>query len=804
MANIYIIDGSSIVYRAFHAIRDLKTSSGQPTNAIYGFITALLKLLREKEPVYIMFVFDMKGPTVRHGTFAEYKANRKPMPDELSLQIPTIKKIIELFGIRIFEKQGYEADDIIASAVRKFATESNIIYIVTGDKDMYQLIGNNVFLINPGDGSITDRKRFIKKYGVEPVNIIDLIGLSGDKSDNIPGINGIGEKTALKLIKEYGDIEGIFSGIDKIVPEKLRKKLYEGKDTVYMGKKLGTLIDDIPIDSCVEDIKIGETDIKGLLELLENLEFRKLAAKIRGTFLKEGGNLLPENTMGFSTGDVFTYEEIIRNPEAFKDICESPIIEKCGFDIKRKMVELGRIGINFSMPFFDIAVAAHLTGKSISEKNIFSCRDRYAEYLESMGLKKLFDDVEIPLVKSLALLEANGIKTDKEFLVNFSGRLKKELDILQDRIYAAAGEVFNLNSSQQLSHILFKKLGLPSGRKTKTGFSTDNAVLKELSDVHPIVNMLLQYREIYKLNSTYAEGLIPFISQETGRIHPDYSQVSTSTGRLSCSNPNLQNIPVKTERGSEIRRAFCAEGKNILYSFDYSQIELRILAHFSQDRYLTDAFKNDRDIHQETADILFAGDSLFSPSIDAGGARDMRRVAKTINFGIIYGMGAYGLSQELNIALSEADNFIREYFARFSGVKEYINDTVKFVEKNGYVTTILKRRRYINEVLSQDKRQKEFGMRAAINMPIQGSAADLIKLAMNRINEYFSSEKMKSMMVLQVHDELLFETVPGEEKSVCKNVKDIMEGVMSLKVPLKVDVKKGSNYLDMENIDFDI
>lgn len=801
MADIYIVDGSSLVYRSFHGVRDLKTSTGQPTNAIYGFTTSLLKFLKDRKPDYIMFVFDVAGTTVRHEVFTQYKANRKPMPDELSVQLPVIKKILQLFSIKIFEQQGYEADDLIASLVKKFRTDNNRIYILTGDKDLFQLISNNVFLINPGNGSIIDCKRFKEKYdGLEPVKIIDIIGLAGDASDNIPGIPGIGEKTAIKLIKEFGDIEGIFNNINKVVPEKLRKKLQEGKDIALFGRQLGTLIDDIVFDISVEDTKVLPTDVKGLLELFENLEFRKLAQDFKEIYLKDGAKLLSEDILGFSPDKIFTYEEIKKEPVRFKGLLESTSTEKCGFYIKDKIVELNKSGISFSLPFFDIAVAKHVTGKLIVTENIFSCRNEYSDILENMGLKELFDEVETPLIKTLAWLQINGIKTDAEFLLSFSERLKKELTDLENRIYVVAGEVFNLNSSQQLSSVLFKKLGLPTRRKTKTGFSTNNEVLKELSHTHPIVDMILQYRENYKLNSTYIEGLIPYISEDTGRIHPEYNQMATSTGRLSCSNPNLQNIPIRTEKGSEIRKAFCTERPNILYSFDYNQIELRILAHFSEDASMVDAFKKDRDIHQETADILFAGGSLFSPAIDTEGIKDMRRIAKTINFGIIYGMGPYGLSHELNISISAAESFIKEYFARFSGVKKYINKTIEFVENNGYVATILNRRRYINEVQSNDKRQKEFGKRAAINMPIQGSAADLIKLAMNRIYEYFHTKNLKSMMVLQVHDELLFEVVPEEEKTVHQAVKRIMENVMNLRVPLKVDVKKGPNYLDMETV----
>ena len=801
MADIYLIDGSSLVYRSFYAIRDLKTSTGQPTNAVYGFTSTLLKLLKDRKPDYVAVFLDMKAPTFRHEAFVEYKANRKPMPDELAAQLPLVKKVLEMFGIKFFELAGYEADDLIASSVKKLSAADKRIFIVTGDKDMLQLLDSNIFVLNPSSGSIMDAEKFEKEYGVTPEKITDIIGLAGDKSDNIPGIEGIGEKTALKLIREFGSTESIFENIEKVSPERLKKKLEAGREKVFLGKMLGTLVSDTPLDIDTEKYGTLPVDYKGLIEMFEKLEFRKLAASFRNEYFKAGeGSLINEKALGFSTGEIFNYDEIKNEPGRFKHLLESGETEKCGFDIKEKIVELEKAGIDFSLPFFDIGVARHLTGRVIEEKDIFLCRDGYIDELKKRELKKLFDEVEIPLVKTLAWLEINGIKADAGFLENFSCRLNKELEFLQGKIFGAAGESFNLNSTRQLAAILFEKLGLPAGRKTKTGFSTDNAVLKELSGTHPIVAFILQYRETYKLKSTYAEGLIPFISEDTGRIHPEYSQTATSTGRLSCSNPNLQNLPVRTELGSEIRKAFCAGGNNILYSFDYSQVELRILAHFSGDAYLVEAFKNGRDIHRETADILFAMDSLFSPQVETGGYKDTRRIAKTINFGVIYGMGPYALSQELGISLSEADNFIKEYFARFSGVKEYIDRTIRCVEEKGYVSTILKRRRYIDEVHSRNKQQQEFGRRAAINMPIQGSAADLIKLAMNRIYEYFHSKKLRSQMVLQVHDELLFEVSPEEERTVHESVKKIMEGAVNLKVPLNVDVKRGENYLEMEKL----
>jgi len=799
MGDIYLIDGSALIYRSFYAIRDLRTSTGKPTNAVYGFISSILKILRDKKPEYLCILYDLKVPTMRHISFADYKAQRKPMPEELVEQIPAIKEIVGLLGIKQIEKKGYEADDLIATLAEKFSIKGHSVFIITGDKDMMQLLGEKVVIIHPDGWKTFTLEDFQKQYGMDPSVVPDIIGLAGDVSDNIPGVYGIGEKTALKLLQVYGTVENLYKNIEKVEPERVRKLLAGNKENAFLSKELAILKRDAEIDIKVEDIRISSPDVEKLLQIFEELEFRKLAAQIEEVYPSFRLSGINEDILFLSTGESISVQDVMIDPVRFRKILEDADIKKYGFNLKDIIVEVEKKGVSFESPAFDITVARHLTGKVLSENNINLLISKYNLLFKELGMEDLFYQVEIPLVKTLAWMEINGIKTDRGILEQISEEINNELKVMEDRIYQSAGEVFNINSSQQLASILFDKLKLPVQKKTKTGLSTDTGVLKELSALHPLPGMILDYRELYKLKSTYIEGLIPFIEPSTGRIYPKFSQTSTSTGRLSCNNPNLQNLPVRTERGSKIRKAFCCEKGNILYSFDYNQIELRILAHFSEDRYLVDAFRNNRDIHSETAGILFGGDSLFS-SVTISDQKDLRRIAKTINFGIIYGMSAYGLSQELGISVSDADRFIKEYFSRFTGVKEYIDKTLSAVEKNGFVTTILNRRRYIPEIRSTNKNQKEFAKRAAINMPIQGSAADLIKIAMNRIYDFFRKEHLKSMMVLQIHDELLFEVVPEEEDRVLGTVKEIMENVFKLNVPLKVDVKKGSNYLEMEDV----
>jgi len=801
MKEVYLIDGTCLIYRSFYALPKLKTSTGIITNAIYGFTTILLKILKEKKPEYMAIFFDFHAPTFRHITFEKYKEKRKPMPDELSGQISKIKEIITCLGIKYYEKEGVEADDLIASSIERLKKNDVIFYIISSDKDILQLLDKNVFIINPADYRIIDEKLVIEKYGFKPEKIVDFIGLAGDTSDNIPGIPGIGEKTAMELLSKFNSIEEIYDNLDKIESEKLREKLEKNKEIAFLSKELSILNKDVLDQITLEDIKIDFPDITRLFEIFSYFEFTKLKKLIKEIYPEVESLEKIEDFIGFSTGEMIKYSEIEKEPEKYRKILEDNEIKKIGFDLKSKIIELANKDIELKNIDFDFSIAKHLTGKVIYNKNLFELKKEYEDLLKSLNMYELFKKVEMPLIDVLVWMEKTGIKVDSNYLKQLNEKFSKELDEIIDKIYSLTEETFNLNSPSQVSEILFNKLKLPVIKKTKNAYATDIYVLKQLSVLHPVPKLLLEYRELFKIKSTYIEGLLNFINEKTGRIHPSYSQISTSTGRLSCSNPNLQNLPVKSQKGGLIRKAFCAEKDNFLLSFDYSQIELRVLAHFSEDPVLIEAFEKNKDIHSETADLILSTDSLFSPlNFTELTKEEKRRIAKTINFGIIYGMSPYGLAQELGISVEESSIFIQKYFEKFKKVKQYIENIIRKAEDNGYVETLLKRRRYIPELKSKNKNEKEFGKRVAINMPIQGTAAEIIKVAMNEIYRKFKEENLKSNLILQIHDELLFEVFPDEENNVIKIVKETMKNVIILKVPLKVDIKRGKNFLEMEEI----
>jgi len=788
MAEIYLVDGSSIVYRSFYAIGKLGTSTGIQTNATLGFFNTLFKFIKEYKIQYIGIFFDLKEPTLRHKKFQDYKIKRKPMPDELSSQIPIIKEILQHMGIKYFEIPGYEADDIIATFTEKFKNQHKV-FIITGDKDALQLLDENVKVINPANGEIKDIEYLKDKYNLTPEKITDLLALAGDTSDNIPGIPGIGEKTALKLLSKFSSLEDLYNNVEEIKSEKLKEKIIQNRELAFLSKELVNLHKNIDIEIKCEDLKISSPDIGKLKEIFTRLEFKKLKEQLY--------NIFPEK-IAFSTGEIFEFNKILENIESYKSIFENNAIEIYGFNLKEKFKFIKKEGIEIKNKFFDISLAEYLTGKVVNKKNIFETVEKYKEIIKEMKMDYLYYEIELPLMEVLIWMENNGIKVDTEYLHQLSKNLEEKLEKLENKIYDEAGEMFNINSPQQLSKILFEKLKLPPKKKLKTTYSTDTTVLQELSNIHPLPGLLLQYRELSKLKSTYVDGLLPFV--ENGRIHPTFNQISTTTGRLSCSNPNLQNIPIRTKIGSKVRKAFTCENGHNLFSFDYNQIELRILAHFSKDKNLIKAFKEGKDIHNQTGELLFSESTLFSPDFSNLSKEQIRRIAKTINFGIIYGISSYGLSQQLNIPISEASFFIDSYFEKFKGVKEYIEKTIKEIEKNGYVETIFGRRRYIPEIKNPNKNLQEFAKRAAINMPIQGTSADIIKLAMVKIYKKFKEEKLKSKMILQIHDELVFEVEKGEQEKVYRIVKNIMENCVKLEVPIKVDVKKGKNYLEMEKI----
>lgn len=882
-SRLFLIDGNSFCYRAFYAIRSLTNSKGQPTNAIYGFITMINKLIKEEKPGYLAIAFDLKGPTFRHKKFEEYKIHRKPMPDELIDQMPLIKEVVRGYNIPIFEMQGYEADDILATVATKAADKGYDVYIVTGDKDMLQLVGPHIKVYNVHkEGLIYDKDRVKERYGVPPDKIVDLIALMGDSSDNIPGVTGIGEVTAKKLMEDFGGLDKVLSAGDKIKSEALRKKITEYKDQAILSKELATVDRKVPVKVDLGELRLKGPDRERLYEIFSELEFKRLlkdfsapGKQLSGKYhLVEGEEALnvlmkdlagqKEFALDFETtgtdplacepvGISFCWKEGLAYYVPIGDVDGGfdglslfarlkPILEdrkklKIGQNIKYEELLLAVNGVKMAGPVFDTMVASYLLNPSKMNHNLeditleylnrrktpitdligegkkkitmkeveiekikdYCCQDSDAAFrlkgvledqLVEKSLGKLFHEVEMPLLDCLADMELTGVAIDVDYLEKMSKEMEKKLAKMTAEIYEIAGTEFNINSPKQLAEILFVKLKLPTVKRTKTGHSTDVDVLEALSSVHALPAELLKYREISKLKSTYVDTLPQLVNPKTGRVHTSFNQTVTATGRLSSSDPNFQNIPIKTETGRLIRKAFVPGAKGrVILSADYSQIELRILAHFSQDRELLEAFENDRDIHAHTASLIFGvrEDQVTS---------EMRSIAKTVNFGIIYGMSPFGLSKELKIEVSKAKEFIDAYFEKYGRVKAFLEDLVDEARKNGYVTTILNRRRYLPEINSQNNSVRQFAERAAINAPIQGSAADLIKIAMINIHNILKEKKLGSKMILQVHDELVFEVPDDEVEDMKKIVKTRMEEVVSLSVPVRVRVKTGKNWLE--------
>ena len=800
MADIYLLDGTNLAYRSFYAISRLSTSDGRPTNAVYGFAAGVLKILREYHPDAMAAIFDVKGKTFRHEAYDQYKAHRKPMPDDLSAQLPVIHEFLALLGVKVFAVPGCEADDVLATLALRFSARTHTVRIVTSDKDALQLLSDRITILHPADNMVRDTGWLRERYGLTPAQVPDLLALAGDQSDNIPGIRGIGEKTGLELLHAFESLDGIYDHLDDVKKESLRKKLIEGRPDAFLSRDLARLKTDLSLAAVPEDLAVAPPAPERLSVFLADLEFSSLGKHVAALFPQAADT--PEDTgpadaLAFSDRTIVPFEEILSRPEEFKQILENLSVEKYGFDLKTKALALAHRNIMVSPFSFDCAIAGHLTGAGASTADIFTTMAKQREELSARGMEELFYRLEMPLIPVLLRMEMNGIMVNREALHELGRELSTDLARWEDRIYATAGETFNINSSPQVAQVLFERLGLKPRKKTKTGFSTDGTVLEELSTLHPLPKMLLEYRELFKLKTTYADGLDPFINPADNRIHPTFNQTATSTGRLSCSNPNLQNLPVRTDKGSRIRRVFCAPEGHRLLSFDYNQIELRLLAHYTKDAALIAAFREGKDIHRETAHLLFGEPSLFAGDgpDDRG---DIRRMAKTINFGIIYGMSPFGLSRELGISPDEAKRFITEYFRKFPGVKDFFADIEKRVTTNGYVSTLLGRRRYFSEFSGPvAKNLRDFALRAAINMPLQGSAADMIKRAMLGVHDYLASNRLRTRLILQVHDELLFETPDAEREDVGATVKRIMEEALSLEVPVIVDRKEGKNYLDM-------
>ncbi len=894
---MFIIDGNSLVNRAFYALPALATKQGLPTNAVYGFITMLLKIVEEYNPEYISVAFDRKEATFRHREYADYKAQRKGMPEDLAKQMPLLKELLDTLGINRLEAPGFEADDIIGTLSQQGEREGIEVFIVTGDRDALQLVSDDVKVIytkkGVSDFELYDVENVKERYGLEPNKLIDMKGLMGDKSDNIPGVPGIGEKTALKLIKRFGSFEKVLENIDTLPEGRLRENLENNVQQAVLSKRLATIHREIPIVMDTAECKRSVPKAREVEQKLEELEFNSLTERVKRIFkladrcepserepiesnfaclqgiesveaaLKDikrtksmafeimtdtdsnaelkvygislawdrwNGVYIPINHRGYTLNEAAVFE-------ALKPVMEDRKIQKFGHNLKKDILALNKKGVNLLGYTFDSEVFAYLLdalsssydlesiaikylgintlsreeflgkGKDRIEfdqvdiericqylaeraRCIFDLKDIMEERIKDAGMEGLAHGVELPLIQVLADMQRVGMRLDKQVLRELSVKLKQEIKSLTQDIYSLAGEEFNINSPKQLSEIMFVKLGLPTIKRTKTGYSTDVDVLERLKDVHPIAGKVLDYRQFMKLESTYIEGLLGEVNPYTGRIHSNFKQTVTSTGRISSTEPNLQNIPIRFVLGREIRRAFIPTvPENIFVAADYSQIELRVLAHISGDRNLIDAFRQQLDIHTQTASQVFGVTHLeVTPA--------MRDSAKAVNFGIIYGISDYGLSRNLRIPRKEAAEYIQKYFENFSGVKAYMDKVIEKSEKSGRVKTILGRVRYLPELRSGNRNIRALGERLAMNTPIQGSAADIIKLAMNSVHKRLAEEKSEARLVLQVHDELIVEAPKDEMEKVKRILKECMEGAVELKVPLMVKMSVGENWYE--------
>ena len=882
---IYLIDGTAYIHRAYHAIRDLTNSKGLPTNAVFGFTRMLIKLMEDRSPQYIGMFFDAKGPTFRHDMYKEYKANRPPMPEDMAMQIPYIKEITAAFNLPIIEMQGYEADDLIGTLARTAEKEGYEVIMVTGDKDFMQLVTDKAAIWDPMKENTIDLKTIREKFGIEPHQMIDVQGLSGDTADNVPGVPGIGQKTALDLIKTYHSMQQLYEKLETITKKKQRENLENFKDQAFLSRKLVTIDTAVPVDVELAEFKVSAPDKKKLGQLFKDLEFRQLQQSVpeqadlshkdyqavmdMDALLKlisqlENSGLFALDTETTSTNpmqaklvglsfatkaDQAFYIPCRHNylgaPEQLdlkevldelRPVLVNPEIKKVGQNIKYDWMVLARHGIDLQGVAFDTMLASYLLNPSKRAHNLdqialdfldhktityaqvagkgknalmfsqvpvdkaipYACEDAditlmakdvLMSELKALDLKELMDTVEMPLVPVLMRMEMRGTGIDVDRLQELSKSFEQQLDALEGSIHGLAGEAFNIKSSQQLGRILFEKLQLPVQKKTKkkTGYSTDVNVLTALAEYHELPTLILNHRTLAKLKSTYADALIELVNPDTGRIHTSYNQTVAATGRLSSSNPNLQNIPIRTEEGRKIRQAFIPRKDWYLVSADYSQVELRILAHCSEDDILIQAFREDEDIHTRTACEVF---QIEPESMTT----ELRRQAKAINFGIIYGMSAFGLSRQLDISNKMAKTYIDHYFARYQGVRRFMDQTITDARKTSRTSTLLGRIRLLPDIDSNNAMVRQAAERTAINTPIQGSAADLIKLAMIKVDDALRKKKLASAMLLTVHDELVFEVPPDELEELTRLIRGIMEGVWELQVPLKVNVSQGSNW----------
>ncbi len=825
METLMIIDGNSIINRAYYGIRPLSTKTGIPTNGIYGFMNILLKHLGEVDPKYLLVAFDLKAPTFRHKEYSEYKAQRKGMPDDLAAQMPHLKELLAAMNVKMLSQEGYEADDIIGTVSAMCEKEGIKCVVVTGDKDDLQLATNNthILLTTTRMGQTTvedfDENAFIEKYHITPHEFIDVKALMGDASDNIPGVAGIGEKSAFSLIENFHSLEGIYENIDSdIIKKAQRTKLLEGKDSAYLSRHLATIVCDMPLELQLSDAERGEYNTNALLNKLEELELKKLADKLHVERVKEEVEIVIEKADEKVLKALDTKEEfffILENDtvlfdsfsapvDQLKVIFESEKIKKYTFDYKKVKHILKDKGIELNGDYYDFAIAEYVlnpTEKSYDAQNVFEAHqiifapcNLQALFTVQMGKieennqKSLLEDIELPLVEVLYAMEEEGFLVNRDELKSFGEKLGERLNDLEKAIYFMAGKEFNINSTKQLGVILFEEMGLPVVKKTKTGYSTDSEVLDKLSGKHEIIDFISEYRLLMKLKSTYADGLLAVIAPD-GRIHSTLNQTVTATGRISSTEPNLQNIPTRTPLGREIRKMFVAKDGYCLVGADYSQIELRVLSHISQDENMVQAFNENMDIHTMTAAKVFNVPEFLV-------TEQMRSEAKTVNFGIIYGQGDFGLSKELKISVKAARAYIESYFEKYKGVREYMDKTIADAKENYFVTTIFGRRRYIEELKAKNRNLVAFGERCAMNTPIQGSAADIIKIAMVRVFNVLKEKCPKSHLVMQVHDELIVEAHEDEKALIEEILKTEMENAVKLNVPLIADVKSGKSWYE--------
>ncbi|MBX7232505.1 MAG: DNA polymerase I [Bdellovibrionales bacterium] len=833
MPSLYLVDVSSIFYRAFFALPPLTNGKGLPTNALYGFLSMTLKLVRTEKPDFIAFCFDNARPSFRNVLYADYKANREEAPDDLAVQFPYLRLLCQELGVAIFDQEGFEADDLIGTLTRLGREQDWEVVIVSGDKDFAQLVSNKVYLYDTMKEKKFDAQAVFEKWGVRPEQMRDYLALVGDTSDNVPGVKGVGPKGAIKLLTEFGTLEGIYENLAKVSGAALKIKLETGRESAFLAQKLVSIHQDVPISWDVEKLRTHLTQKESLKQLLLELGFKSFAKTLVPDLpesnISNSNNLSEKkiSAQSWSVLDVekeldpyaevwlLIYDEVLAlgvgknvyriegTPTQLGEVLNKKKISWLGFDLK---MGWHKLKLKEPVVVWDNLMAAYVL-RAGSYEAFNQVYDKFNQepldpnltldefYRAQMHLKKILDeklhqqniftvyqDLELPLIPVLYAMEKQGIRLDTHTLREQGEQLTQDITKLEQQIYVLTGEKFNIASPKQLSQVLFEKMKLPTSKKTKSGFSTDSEVLEQLD--HPVGKVLLEYRELTKLKSTYVEALPSLVQVETQCLHTHFNQAGTTTGRLSSQNPNLQNIPIRTERGRKIRQAFVAPENEMLISADYSQIELRILAHITEDPALCKAFADDMDIHAATASEIF---SIPLNQVNA----EKRRIAKAVNFGIAYGQGAFGLAETLGVSRQESAEIIEKYFSRFVQVKQYMEDTVALAYKQGYVETLFGRRRYIEELKSKNMSVKKFGERVAINSPIQGTASDLVKKVMLKLHWELSIP-----MLLQVHDELIFSAPIVEIEEQETLIKKHMENIVQFKVPLKVNIAHGYNWED--------